>query len=76
VETEEQLLGQLAAPSQSLGEVAVKLAYAYRVGWYSMHGNGPYGEGGLALLASSLSAVILLREAEVERRHRIEEDGR
>jgi hypothetical protein len=74
---EDDLLGELTAPSQNLTDTMVKLAYAWRVAWWGSHGGGGvYGNTALELVASALSDVILLREAEVERRRRIAEDGR
>jgi hypothetical protein len=70
---EDHFLNELSTPSQKLGEVAVKLAAAYRTAWWNNHGNGVYGDAALSLIGSALSDLILLREAEVERRRRVEE---
>ena len=69
--------GELTAPARNLTDVTVKLAYAWRVAWWGNHGGvGVYGDAALELVASALSDVILMREAEVQRRCRIQEDGR
>ncbi len=74
---EDDLLGELTAPSQDLTDTMVKLAYAWRCAWWSNHSSGgTYGNAALELVALSLSDVILLREAEVQCRCRIREDGR
>ena len=70
---EDHFLNELSTPSQKLGEVAVKLAAAYRTAWWNNHGNGVYGAAALSLIGSALSDLILLREAEVERRRRVGE---
>lgn len=73
---EERQLAEMACPSQDLGEVAAKLAYALRLGWHAMSGNGPYGDASLSFIGMALSDVILLREAEAQRRHKDRPAGR
>ena len=68
---EADLLGELTAPAQNLTDVTVKLAYAWRVAWWGNHGGCTYGTAVLDLVASALSDVILMREAEAQRRSRI-----
>jgi hypothetical protein len=55
--------------------VALKLAYALRVGWHDLHGRSTDGDAALALLGTALSDVVLLREAEAQRRARLAEVG-
>ena len=71
---EAALLGELSTPAQSLTDVTVKLVYAWRVAWWGNHGGaGVYGDAALELVASALSDVILMREAELVRRHKLGE---
>jgi hypothetical protein len=72
---EDRLLGELACPSRGLAEVALKLAYALRVGWHDLHGRSTDGDAALTLLGTALSDVVLLREAEAQRRARLAEVG-
>jgi hypothetical protein len=72
---EDEGLAELTGPAQGLDDVLVKVAYAFRVGWYSMHGNGPYGDAGLALLGSAMSDLVLLREADINRRFHVREEA-
>ena len=73
---EDDLLGELTAPAQNLTDTMVKLAYAWRVAWWGSHGGvGVYGNTALGLVASALSDVILLREAEAQRRSKLGEHG-
>ena len=73
---EEDQLAELAAPSQNLQGVVVKLAYALRAGSWAMHRNGTYADASLAIMGMALSDLILLREAEAQRRYRLGERER
>ena len=70
---EVRALGNLTAPAQDLGDVAVKVAYAFRAGWHTLHESGPGCDATLALLGSALADIVLLREAEAQRRYRLGE---
>ena len=70
---ERRAVGNLTGPAQDLGDVAVKVAYAFRLGWHTLHDNGPTCDAPLALLGSALSDLVLLREAEAQRRYRLGE---
>ena len=70
---EERLLGELAASARGLSEVALKPALAVRTGWYDLRGRSTYGDATLALLGTALSDVVLLREAEAQRRAKLAE---
>ena len=61
-------LGELAAPASDLADVALKLAWAVRMGHFVLDDNGTYGDRTLRLLGSTLSDVLLLRQAELVRR--------
>ena len=70
---EVRALGNLTSPAQDLGDVAVKVAYALRLGWHTLHDNGPTCDATLALLGSALADLVLLREAEAQRRYKLGE---
>ena len=63
-----QQLGELAVPADGLADVALKLAWAVRMGHFVLDDNGTYGDRTLRLLGSALSDVLLLRQAELVRR--------
>ena len=76
LEQERQLLAELSSPGQDLADVVVKLAYAWRCAWWGNHSSsGTYGGASLELVASALSDVILMREAEAQRRYKLGERG-
>ena len=75
LEQERQLLAELSSPGQDLADVVVKLAYAWRCAWWGNHGGGVYDGSVLDLVASALSDVVLMREAEAQRRYKLGERG-
>ncbi len=74
LEQERRLLAELSSPGQDLADVVVKLAYAWRCAWWGNHSSsGTYGGSALDLVASALSDVVLMREAEAQRRYKLGE---
>ncbi len=58
--------------SSGLHETTVKLALAMRLGWDRLAGDDGWGPAGaMKLLGIVLSDLILLREAEVQRRYKM-----
>jgi hypothetical protein len=73
-ELQKDQLEALLEPSTDLYSTIVKLAMAMRMGWVRLAGDGGWGpEMGMKLLGVALSDLILLREAEIQRRYKARE---
>jgi hypothetical protein len=71
---EDNQLGVLATPAGNLLQVAEKLAVAVRLGCWLLHPDqSTYDAALFHLLASTLSDVIVLRQAELRRRELLAE---